>query len=295
MPELPAQRSTPRFKTAAGETLFHAAYDAVLAQWPVPVESVDVPSVYGTTHVQVCGPSDGQPLVLLHGGSATSTVWLANVEALSRRHRVYAVDQIGDAGRSVHDGQPIEGVVDLMFWLDCLFDTLGVDAVALGGHSYGAWLALSYAIHAPARVSKLILLEPTNCYTGMKLSFRLRAVPLFARPSADRMQSLIAWETAGIPVDPTWLHLTALAAGEVGKSKLVLPHQFTEAELQSATMPTLVLTAENSKQHDIRRLAANAQRLMPKVAIASLPAASHFTIPTHNPHQLNRELVQFLA
>jgi pimeloyl-ACP methyl ester carboxylesterase len=109
------------------------------------------------------------------------------------------------------------------------------------------------------------------------------------------MRSLIAWETAGIPVDPTWLHLTALAAGEVGKSKLVLPHQFTEAELQSATMPTLVLTAENSKQHDIRRLAANAQRLMPNAAIACLPAASHFTIPTHNPHQLNRELVQFLA
>lgn len=295
MPELTAPRSTPRFKTAASKAAFHAAYDAVLAQWPVAVEPVDVPSAHGTTHVQVCGPSDGEPLVLLHGGGATSTVWFANVEALTRTHRVYAVDQIGDAGRSVHDGQPIDGPAELMSWLDTLLDTLGLNAAALGGHSYGAWLALSYAIHAPTRVSKLLLLEPSHCFTGMNLSFRLRAVPLFARPDAQRVRNFITWETGGADVDPAWLTLAALA-GEVGTSKLIMPHQPTKAELRAATMPTLVLTAQNSKQHDIRRLAANAQRLMPNAVSAVLPDASHYTtIPTHNPQQLNRELTQFLA
>ena len=60
-----------RFTSGAAEAAFYSAYDTVLVQWPVAVESVDVSSAYGTTHVQVCGPSNGRPLVLLHRGGAT--------------------------------------------------------------------------------------------------------------------------------------------------------------------------------------------------------------------------------
>ena len=45
--------ATPSFTSAASEAAFYVAYDAVLAQWPVEPESLDVASVYGTTHVQV--------------------------------------------------------------------------------------------------------------------------------------------------------------------------------------------------------------------------------------------------
>ncbi|MFF0516367.1 alpha/beta fold hydrolase [Streptomyces sp. NPDC004250] len=42
-------------------------------------------------------------------------------------------------------------VADLAGWLDALLDGLGIRAAALGGHPYGAWIALSYALHAPDR------------------------------------------------------------------------------------------------------------------------------------------------
>jgi len=38
-----------------------------------------------------------------------------------------------------------------------------------------------------------------------------------------------------------------------------------------------------------------AAQLMPNVVTAVLPGASHFTIPTHNPEQLNDELTRFLS
>ena len=38
-----------------------------------------------------------------------------------------------------------------MSWLDDVLDQLGLNAAAFCGHSYGSWLALSYALHAPAR------------------------------------------------------------------------------------------------------------------------------------------------
>lgn len=233
-------------------------------------------------------------MVLLHGGGATSTVWFANVETLSRTHRLYAVDQIGDAGRSVHNGQPIKSRDDFMEWLDGVLDALALGSVDLCGHSYGAWLALNFALHAPKRVGKLVLLDPSECFTGMKLKFRLHALPLFARPSEQRSRDFLAWETGGRELVSAWLTLWALGRGTAYTSK-VLPHRPTTSELQAATVPTLVLVAEDCRLHDIGQLTANAKSLMPNVVTATLPDTSHFTIPTRHPQRLNQKMAQFLA
>jgi pimeloyl-ACP methyl ester carboxylesterase len=273
---------------------FLAAYDAVLARWPVPVEPVDVATPYGTTRVQVCGPADAVPLVLLHGGGATSTVWFANVAALSRDRRVYAIDQIGDAGRSAHDGAPLAGPADLMAWLDAVLDGLGLGRIHLAGHSYGGWLALSYALHAPDRVAKLALLDPTGCFGGMRLAYRLRAIPLFVRPSAARMRAFLDWETRGAPRDPGWRRVMELGL-EQPKAKIVLPRRPPAERLRACTVPTLVLLAERSRSNHAVRDGAAARRLLPDVRVEVLPDVSHHMIPTEHADRLNRALAGFLG
>src|SRR5256886_12189426 len=129
------------------------AYDRVLAKWPRPVESLDVATSFGTTRVNACGPAGADPVLLLHSGGATSTVWYATVPALLPAHRVYAPDRIADTGRSVPNGRPVRRVEDLMDWLGEGVTGLGLDRVALVGHSYRAWLAPRDALHAPRRVS----------------------------------------------------------------------------------------------------------------------------------------------
>lgn len=294
MTEAVPRSAAAAFAATRSGSEYFAAYDAVLAQWPVAVESTDVPSAYGTTRVQVCGPETGPPLVLLHGGGATSTAWFATVGRLARAHRVYAPDQIGDAGRSVHDGRPITTPGDLMDWLDCLLDSLGVERVVLCGHSYGGWLALSYALHAPRRVSRLALLDPSECFTGMRLGYRLHALPLFVRPSAQRMRAFLRWETGGQPLDPAWARLAALGA-EFPSTKVVMPRRPPPERLREATTPTLVVTAQCSRQHAPAKLAAAAQRLMPGVALTELPHASHHTVPTEHADPLAAQLLEFLT
>ncbi|MER7444588.1 alpha/beta fold hydrolase [Micromonospora avicenniae] len=284
----------PADSTGQGHVEYFAAYDAVLAQWPVAVESVDLPSPYGMTRVHSCGPRDGKPLILLHGSGATSTVWFANVGALGRAHRVYAIDIIGNAGRSVNDGRPVDTRARFMDWLDGLFSGLSLDGASLCGHSYGGWLALNYALHAPHRVHKLALLDPTDCFTGLRLSYRLRAVPIFVRPNAARMRAFLYWETAGIPVDPAWLRLVCLGA-EVPRAKVVMPRSPDPDRLRASSVPTLLLLAEKSRAHDIRKVSAKARELMPHIVTAVLPAVSHHSVPTENPAHLNRELVEFLS
>jgi pimeloyl-ACP methyl ester carboxylesterase len=281
------------FATADQEAEYFAAYDAVLKQWPVGVEPVDVPTPYGTTRVNACGPEDGTPLVLLPGGGATSTVWFANVGVLSRTHRVYAVDLIIDAGRSVADGWPVRGLDDLLSWLEAVFDHLGLDRADLCGHSYGGWVALNFALRSPDRVHKLVLLDTSQAFAGMSLVYRLRAVPLFLRPSPDRMRAFLAWETGGMPIDPAWLTLMALST-TFPKPKLVWPRRPKAHLLRVSTVPTLLLLAERSRAHNPSRVAANARELMPHIAVAVLPGATHNSVPTETPTQLNGELLHFL-
>lgn len=282
------------FKTVEAEAAYFAAYDAVLDQWPVVVETDDLRSAYGTTHLNICGPTGGEPVVLLPGGGATSTVWFANVAELSRAHRVYAVDMIGGAGRSVHDGQPTNTLADLMDWLDTVFTGLGLDSACLAGHSYGGWLALNYALYAPQHVRKLAVLDSAVCFAGMSVGYRLRAVPLFVRPSAQRLRAFVEWETGDVAVNPAWLELMALSA-EFPQAKIVMPRRPTAERLRASTVPTLLFLAEKSKAHNIRRTEANARELMPQLVCTVLPGATHHTIPTENPALLNQELVKFFS
>src|SRR5688572_21678913 len=89
------------FKTEAAEARYIAAYDAVLAKWPVAYQEITVPTRLGATHVIASGPADAPPVVLLHAAMATATVWRPNVLALSEHFRVYAVDVVGQGGRTV--------------------------------------------------------------------------------------------------------------------------------------------------------------------------------------------------
>jgi pimeloyl-ACP methyl ester carboxylesterase len=55
-----------------------------------------------------------------------------------------------------------------MLWLDAVLDRLGIETTDVCGHSYGGWIGLGYALHAPARVNRLVLLDPTQCFAGFR-------------------------------------------------------------------------------------------------------------------------------
>src|SRR5215470_6050833 len=218
----------------------------MLARWPVPYEAVEFPTEFGVTRVQACGPQEGSPLVLLPGGGATSTVWFANVETLSRSHRVFAVDVMGDAGRSapnVGNGRSLRTSEDLLSWLGEVIDQLGPESVSLCGHSYGAQIALAYASHAPHRVRRLVLLDPMGCFAGMSPRYLLHALPLLLRPSGPRLRALFEWELGGgRALDADWLNLATTGAAEF-RTKIVVPRKPSHERLRGLDIPTLLLLA----------------------------------------------------
>ncbi|SOB80021.1 alpha/beta fold hydrolase [Streptomyces sp. 1331.2] len=276
---------------------FLAAYDALLARWPVPVEALTVRTAHGTTRINACGPRDGRPLVLLHGGGATSAMWFANAAAWAEAgHRVLAVDLIGDPGRSVHDGVLLDGVPGLLGWLDAVLDGLGVPETDVCGHSYGGWIALEYALHAPARVGRLALLDPTQCFAGFRPGYLLRALPLFLPGrTPDRARSYLDWETGGSRLDADWRELYALGYADFPATRVVTGPRPTPAHLRTLTSPVLALLAAGSRTHDPARVAEAARRTLPAAEVAIVPDTAHHNLPMAAAPEVNQRLVEFLS
>ena len=107
---------SPVYRSAAHEAAFLTLYDAAMGLWPVAYSELDVPTRFGSTHVIVSGPEDAPPLVLLHWERYNSTIWSPIIGELSQGHRTYAIDVIGDAGKSVVDRRT-RSRPDLALWL----------------------------------------------------------------------------------------------------------------------------------------------------------------------------------
>jgi pimeloyl-ACP methyl ester carboxylesterase len=275
-------------------TRFLAAYETVLDRWPVPVDRMDLTSAYGTTRVTACGPEHGKPLVLLHGGNTTSAVWFANAADLSRTRRIYAMDRIGEAGYSLRGNRPIRSIEDLLQWMDGVLHGLGLGRADLCGHSYGGWIALNYALHAPQCVRKLVLLDPTQSFAGYNARYLLRALPMLIRPTAQRARAFLAWETRGADIDPAWLDLYGLTA-EFPDPKVVRGKRARARQLRGLTTPTLVLLAGDSRAHAIQRVEAAARLQLPYVETAVLPGVSHHGMPFVRAAALDRMILDFLT
>jgi pimeloyl-ACP methyl ester carboxylesterase len=277
---------------------FLAAYDKVMAKWPAEREAVTVPTPYGATYVNVCGPRHGAPVVMLPGGGgATSASWYVQAAELAHTHRVFAVDLIGAPGRSTEAaGRPPRSVADLVAWLDAVLGGLGIEETDLGGHSYGAWIALHYTLRASARVRRLFLLDPTQCFAGYRPAYLLHALPMLLRPAPRRVRAFLEWETGGVSLDPDWLRLQEAAAGFPSVSKPVTGPRPAPDALRGLDVPVLLLLAENSRAHDTYEVAARASAaLPPRSETAVLPDVSHHALPQSAPAELGRRLREFLG
>ncbi|SHF80208.1 Pimeloyl-ACP methyl ester carboxylesterase [Microbulbifer donghaiensis] len=99
-------------------------------------------------------------VLLLHGKNFSGAYWRDTIAALTELgYRVIAPDQIG-FGKS---SKPLRFQYSLHAMADhthTLLNKLGIDKVAVVGHSMGGMLATRYALMYPQQVEKLVLVNP---------------------------------------------------------------------------------------------------------------------------------------
>lgn len=270
------------FRSAEARVEFLTLYDRRAQAWPLASEEVMVDTPFGATFARVSGPTSAPPLVLLPGSGGNSLMWLPNIEALSRQHRTYAVDNIYDHGRSIYT-RPVKDGSDFARWLDDLFRALALDdRLALMGMSFGGWISSQYALHFPSRLHKMVWLAPAGTVLPMRLAFVLR-IMLSLLPVQAFTRSMFSWlfeDALARDADSRVLVEALLddwpvAARCFAPKRQIQPTVLSDEELQSLTVPTLYLVGENEKIYNPRKAVERLNRVAPQIQTGIVPGAGH--------------------
>ena len=289
------------FRSAAKKQRYLANYDARAERWPVLSQTRMVETSWGPTFVRVSGPADGPPLVLLPGANATSLMWETNIEGFSREHRVYAVDNIFDFGRSVYV-RNLKTPADFVSWFDELLDALGVEKIRLAGLSYGGWIASEYAMEHPGRVEKLVLLAPAATVLWFSADFIKKGLMCMI-PHKHFVKSMMYWaltdaaagtaehrRMAEEAADNAWLGIRCFKP-----KQMVAPRVLSDDQLRGLVPPTILLIGENeviysgSGADAIRRV----NSVAPQITTELIPDCGH-DLTLVQPGFVNRMVLEFL-
>lgn len=106
------------------------------------------------------GSPNGEPLVMLHGGTAHWQQLSTLISGLDQNWHVYACDKRGH-GKSSHT-QPYRVVDNIPDTVEFIKRNVGKPSILLG-HSGGAVISMGVAAQIPESIQALILLDPPIC------------------------------------------------------------------------------------------------------------------------------------
>lgn len=262
------------YDSPEGKRLIINAYEEILKRWPIPVEIKKIPTSYGETAVHVSGTDDLPALILLHGSTSNSAMWMGDVEALSRRYQLFAVDIIGEPGLSA-ENRPDHESEHYGIWLEEIMNHFNLLRATIMGNSLGGWMALQLARYRPNRIDAMILLAPSGLAPA-RLSFVLKAIPLTLMGSwgAHKLNQIVYGhekipEEAERFGDLIMEHFTP----RIGS----LPN-LTDEELATLRMPILYIGGEEDALLHTQDSADRLQALVPHAEIHVIPKTGHVLI-----------------
>lgn len=103
---------------------------------------------------------EGEPLILVHGLSASTLWWRRNIAALAQQYRMYLLDLPGFGSmRRLYYRFVLDDMAD---WLLAWMGAMGIARASLIGHSMGGYICLHVAARQPEKVRRLVLVAPAG-------------------------------------------------------------------------------------------------------------------------------------
>jgi pimeloyl-ACP methyl ester carboxylesterase len=272
-----------------------AIYDEALRQWPVPFETFFVETRYGKTHVIASGDPASPPLVMTHPAAVGAFVWSSIITPLSEKHRVYALDTIGDVGRSDlvdPDRYPNRGR-DYSAWLDDVYEKLEITHADVVAGSMGGWIAMNHAIYAPTCVRRLVLLGPMGLPPWRATLAVLVPFAWYAmRPTDAKFERIIfrasgEGERVNREFRP-WMRIMGKCKPRTGQ-----PFHIPSRKLRMIRSPTLVILGGKDGLVGSATAAAKRARSIPDCEIEILPRAGHI-MSVDEPEFVGKRVASFL-
>lgn len=281
------------FKSEQQKNAYMSAYDEVMKQIDNPDKIYDIETKFGKVRVYKWGNSDGIPVLLLPGHSSGTPMWVYNIPNLAENNIVYALDALGDAGKS-QQTNPFNGIEDVTAYLYEVINYLEIEKVNIVGHSFGGGTASNFATEYPQKVNTLTLLEPAFAINYPTISVMFWATVSSLEFLPDSWQNYGLSKISGEKIEEIKFDTDPLAtmikvASSGYSNSLPTPKTLDKNDLMNLEMPVYIGLSKDSL---ITKGAEKNANLIPKVTIRVWDNTTH-SLPMQVVDKLTEDLNKF--
>lgn len=126
----------------------------------IPFKDTEISTV--TVNCEQPSTQTKYPIVLIHGFGAGVALWGSAIKRLAQFQTVHAFDLpgFGRSSRPKFSTDPETAETEMIDSIEQWRDKMNLEKMNLVGHSFGGYLATSYALKYPGRVENLVLADP---------------------------------------------------------------------------------------------------------------------------------------
>ncbi|MDD6038897.1 MAG: alpha/beta hydrolase [bacterium] len=281
------------YKSENGRKHILELYDSQLERLTVPYNDRYIQTSFGETHLIETGVGDGEPLLVFHGGNATTAYNLLACDFLLKDFHIYAVDTIGHPGKSAQTCLSAHNY-DYGKWAGEVIDALGVSSISLFGGSFGAGIIAKTMCEVPQKMKRVVLYVPSAIKNAPGIRSANMMLPMIMYWTTHKDKWLrkcilpMAVYDKNINDD---IYETAKRSINHAKIKTAMPSNVSSKRMRSCKAPTLVMAAEKDCLFPGKGVIRRAEQIIENCTTVLLKDRGHINELTEDEKQM---IVDFL-
>lgn len=281
------------YTTPQGKTEILALYDEQLSRLTSPYQDIYVDTAFGKTHLIETGNQKGIPLLLFHGGNATTAYNLLACAFLLADFHIYAVDTIGHPGKSAETCLLAKSY-EYGYWASAVISALGFEKIRCFGGSFGAGILAKTMCVAPEKIEKAVLYVPSGIKNAPAINLVSMAFPMLLYWITHQRKWLIK---CMLPMAVTEDNIdndsfqTAKCSIDNAKIKAGMPSNVKPNDMRKCLAPTLVLAGEKDCMFPADLVIPQAEKIIANCTTYLLQGRGHMNKLTETEKQ---SIINFL-
>lgn len=219
------------YKSATGKKKILKLYDEQLRRLSAAYSDKWISTSFGETHLIETGNLTGIPLLVFHGGNATTAYNLLQCDFLMKDFHIYAVDTIGHPDK----------------WAGEVIEALGYESICCFGGSFGAGILAKTMCAVPEKVRRAVLYVPAGIKNALAINSMSMMFPMIMYWITHKDKWIkkcmfpVAVTEENITDD---IYETAKLSIGCSKVKAGMPSNVAEKDMKKCKAPTLVMAGE---------------------------------------------------
>lgn len=281
------------YKSETGKIAILSLYNKQMERLYKEYKDLYIKTTFGKTHLVETGNMSGKPLLVFHGGNATTAYNLLFCDFLMNDFHIFAVDTIGHPGKSDETSLSPNNY-DYGKWVSEVIEGLGYEKISCFGGSFGAGIIAKTMCVAPEKVNRAVLYVPSGIKNAPAINSMSMIFPMIMYWITHKDKWLkkcmlpMAVSEENITEE---IYETAKLSINYSKVKTGMPSNVSAKYISKCKAPTLVMAADKDCLFPAKGVIPRAERIIQNCTTYLLKNRGHMSNLTEDEKKM---IVDFL-